>query len=227
MTLGVTGFNLDVESFAGAATHEFKKPTGTPHAGGWERGGGEGGHPPSGYRRRGLPQVRRIRDAPPSSDRNRHLTALLRGQLQTTRGSHGKLGDLADHAGQAAIFQALLHGAEDCRFVTGLGEDHALGRQAGLGQGRREEIALAQAPEHWSVGARENTGREARGGGAVQGALRAASDLVQRAHRQPMARQTPIDRVHAERQDPAAGAVGQFDQANLTPKRVERGWGTM
>ncbi len=223
MTLGVTGFNLDIESFAGAASHEFKKPTGTPHAGGWERGGGEGGHPPSGYRRRGLAQIRRIRDAPPSSDRNRHLTALLSSQLQTTRGSHGKLGDLADNAGQAAIFQALLHGAENRRFVAGLGEDHALGRQAGLGQGRREEIALAQAPEHWSVGARENTGREARRSGAVQRALRAAGDLMQRAHRQPMSRETLIDRAHTERQDPAAGAVGQLDQADLTSKRVERG----
>jgi hypothetical protein len=42
MTLGVTGFNLDVESFAGAATQQFKEPAGTTHASGWKRRGGEG-----------------------------------------------------------------------------------------------------------------------------------------------------------------------------------------
>jgi len=43
---------------------------------------------------------------------------------------------------------------------------------------------------------------------------------MQRAHRQPMSRETLIDRAHAERQDSAAGAVGQLDQADLTSKRV-------
>src|SRR4051812_21252823 len=38
MTLGVTGFNLDVEGFTGTATNELKEPAGATHAGGWKGG---------------------------------------------------------------------------------------------------------------------------------------------------------------------------------------------
>ncbi len=227
MTLGVTGFNLDIERLATAATHKLKKPTGSAHAGGWKGRGGEGRNPPPGGRRCRLPKVRRISGAPPSSDRDGHLPAFLGGQLQAPRGRHRELGDLADHAGQAAIFKTLFHGAQDRGLVAGLGEDHALGRQASLSQSWREEIALPQTPQHRSISARQDTGREACCGGAMKGAFSPAGHLMQRAHRQALAGQTLVDRADAERQHPTAGAACQFDKANLTSKRVKRGGGAV
>ncbi|OYW30630.1 MAG: hypothetical protein B7Z44_00360 [Caulobacter sp. 12-67-6] len=82
---------------------------------------------------------------------------------------------------------------------------------------------MAQAPEHRAIGARENARREACRGRAVQGALRAAGDLMQRAHRQTLTGKAIVDGRHAERQHTAAGAVCQLDQADLTSERVQRG----
>ena len=142
MTLGVTGFNLEVKSFASAATEEFEEPARTTDAGGGEGRRGQGRNPPARGRRRGLAQIGGVGDPAPSSDSDSHLTALLGRQLQSTRRGHRKLGDFADHPCQAAMAQAFLHGGQDARLVARLGEEHALRRQTDLSQGRREEIAL-------------------------------------------------------------------------------------
>ena len=151
MTLGVTGFNLDVESFASAATHEFQEPAGPADAGGWQGGGGESRHSPPGGGRRRLTKIGRIGDPSPSSDGDRHLAALLGRELKTAGRCHRQFGDLADHAGQTAILQPLLHRPQDGRLVAGFGEDDALGGQTRLRQGRREEIALTKTPEHRAI----------------------------------------------------------------------------
>jgi hypothetical protein len=136
-----------------------------------------------------------------------------------------QLADLADHPGQARPAQAFLHRRQDPGLVAGLGEDHPLGRQADLGQGRGEKIALAQAPQHIALGAGQQARREARGRGAVQRAVGPAGHLVQRAKRQTPARQPGVQGRYAERQHRARRAVLGFEGADLTAKRVERGGG--
>ncbi|PZR31708.1 MAG: hypothetical protein DI526_18775 [Caulobacter segnis] len=106
--------------------------------------------------------------------------------MQSTRGGHRELGDLTDHAGQTAILQTLFHGPQDRRLIAGLGEDHTLGRQTRLRQRRGEKIALSKTPEHGAIRPREDPGREACCGGAMQRPLGPAGDLMQRAHRQTL-----------------------------------------
>ena len=80
------------------------------------------------------------------------------------------------------------------------------GTQAGLGQGRREQILPGDAPQHLALGPRRDAGGEQRRGRAVDRAVAAAGDLMQRAERQSASRQTPVDSLDSERQDdPAMG----------------------
>ncbi len=80
--------------------------------------------------------------------------------------------------------QTFLYTGQDGFIVPGLDIDHTVWREAGLGQRRSEEVGTREAPQHFAFGARGDSGRKEGGGGAVDGAVTAAGDLVQRAQRQ-------------------------------------------
>jgi len=65
------------------------------------------------------------------------------------------------------------------------------------------------------VRARQNAGRKKGGGCAVQGAVRAACDLVKGSQGQPAARQALVDLGHAKGQNPARYPVSGLDPADL------------
>ena len=85
-------------------------------------------------------------------------------------------------------------------LIAGLDIDDAVGQETGLGEGGREEILPRDAPQHLAPCARGDAGGEQRRGRAVDGAIAAAGDLMQRAERQTASRQMPVDRLDTERQ---------------------------
>lgn len=81
--------------------------------------------------------------------------------------------------------QAFLHAREHGLVVAGLDIDHPVGDQPGLGDGRREQVGPCDAPEDLAFRpcgdacAKEGRSR------AVNRAIAAAGDFMQRAERQP------------------------------------------
>src|SRR3546814_10576380 len=95
--------------------------------------------------------------------------------------------ELSNDGSQAAMAQTFLDTGQDGRVVPRLDIDHTVWRKAGLGQRRSKEVGTCEAPQHLALGARGNPGGEERGGRAVDRAVTAARDLVQRAERQAFA----------------------------------------
>ena len=75
------------------------------------------------------------------------------------------------------------------------------------------------------MGARQNAGGEQGRRRAVQGAIGSARDLVQRAQRQPAARQPVVDFRHPKGQNPARNPVPGLDPADLFAQGVHLGGG--
>ena len=132
-----------------------------------------------------------------AEDEGRDAGSLGR-ELQPLRRRGRILADLADDAGKPGVAQAFLHREQDVGVAARLDMDHAVGMQAGEVERRREQVAPPQAPEHRAFDPREDAGEEDRRAGVV-GEVGAAGYLVQRAGRDPAARQARIERVDAER----------------------------
>ena len=79
--------------------------------------------------------------------------------------------------------------------------------EPGLRERRREQVLARDAPEHLAAGAGGDPGGKQRRGRAVDRAIAAAGDLMQRAERQSASRQMPVDLLDAEgqHQSPACG----------------------
>ena len=109
------------------------------------------------------------------------------GELEAPRGGHRQARDFGHHGAQAAVPQPLFKAGEDGLLVAALEIDDAVGFQAGLRERRGEKVRAGDAPEHFAARARGDPGGEERGGGAVDGAVAPAGDLMQRAAREPAA----------------------------------------
>ena len=79
--------------------------------------------------------------------------------------------------------QSLLKAREHRWFVTRFHVDDAIGQEAGLGDGRREEVLPRDAPQDLASCARGDSRGEQRSCRAVDRAIAAAGDLVQGAER--------------------------------------------
>jgi hypothetical protein len=84
--------------------------------------------------------------------------------------------------------QSFLETGQDRLLVIRLDIDDPVGRQAGLRQGGGEEVLAGDTPEDLAAGPRRDSGGEQRRGGAIDRAVAAASDLMQRAQRQTFSR---------------------------------------
>lgn len=109
---------------------------------------------------------------------------LLGGELQPPRGCHGEARDLADHCAQSAMPDAFFHAGEDCLVVAGLDIDDAVRFEPRLRQRRGEQVGPGDAPQHLTSCARRYTAREQGCCRAIDGAVAAARDFMQRAERQ-------------------------------------------
>ena len=106
-------------------------------------------------------------------------------------------------------------------LVAGLGIDDPVGMQAGVGQGRGEQVARVTHHRTWPRRAGGDAGGEQRRGGAVNGAIAAAGDFVERAQRQASLRQARVNLTDAERHDAAIRAARMFDAGDPGAQIVE------
>lgn len=107
--------------------------------------------------------------------------------------------------------QSFLEAGEHGCFVARFDIDDAIGVEAGLCERWRKKVGLGDAPEHLAFGASEDARGEQGCGCAIDDALRAAGDFVQRSTGQTSAGQPRIDCVDPERQHAVVAAIGAFD----------------
>jgi hypothetical protein len=98
---------------------------------------------------------------------------------------HGQAGDLRDRGTQPAMPQPFFHAGEHGLVVAGLEIDHPVRSEAGLCQGRREQVGARDAPQHLAARAGGDPAGEQRGCGAIDRAVATTGDLVQGTQRQP------------------------------------------
>ena len=185
------------------------------------------GDPPAGERRRREAKRIHVRLAPAPQHQGR-AASFLGGELEPAGRSHCQPSHLADHGGEAAVARALLHHRKHLLVIAAFGVEQAIGRQPGLSETGREQIAAGQRPEHLAGlppgdgEARGEGGDEQGRGGLVIGRKRRRRDLVQPPG-QSAARQPFVHFRYVERQarPPVSGETGAFDPAHLLPQGGE------
>ena len=80
--------------------------------------------------------------------------------------------------------QPFFKASEDGLLVAALEIDDAVGVQPSLRERRRKQVQPGETPEHLAARAGGDPRREKRGGRAINRAVAAAGDLMQRAKRQ-------------------------------------------
>lgn len=81
----------------------------------------------------------------------------------------------------------LLHAGKDVFVVISLDVDDPVGLQTDLSKGRREEICLRNAPQHFALGTGGDAGAEQCGCRAIDRSVSASGDFVQGTHCQTAA----------------------------------------
>lgn len=117
--------------------------------------------------------------------------------------------------------QALLHAGEYGLVVPRLYIDHSIREQAGLRDGRREEVSFRVTPQDLPPCPGGDSRTEKRRCCAVDGAVPSAGDLVQRAERQPSAGKPGIDCHEAKRQHMSFPRAASLDALDLRAQRIE------
>ncbi|KEQ52188.1 hypothetical protein BV95_03526 [Sphingobium chlorophenolicum] len=77
--------------------------------------------------------------------------------------------------------QSFLHAGEHGLVVAGFEVDHAIACEACLGNGGRKQVGASDAPKDFALGAGGKACAERRSSCAIDGAVTAAGDFMQRA----------------------------------------------
>jgi len=155
--------------------------------------------PPAAHRRRWRGK-RILPAAAPAPKHQGHDRAVLGGELEPAGGGHAGAAYLADDRGQAAVAKPFLHHRKAVFIAAAFGINQSAGGQASLGQGRSEQVAAADHPQHVAAGAGSDSGREQGRRGIVIGAACPSSQLVDRGDGEAATRQPAIDFVDPERE---------------------------
>ena len=161
----------------------------------------------------------------PAAQRDADAARAFGGKLQPARRGHRQPGDLADDRAGPAMAQPLLETGQNALVVARLDIDHPVGQQPGLGEGRGEQVRPGDAPEHLAAGARGDAGGEQCRRRAIERAIAAAGDLVQRAAREPSARQPAVQRGDAEGQHRLDAPTLALDGIDLGAQGRDGGFG--
>lgn len=177
--------------------------------------------------------MHRIVERLATGDQYGHHPGLFGGKLQPPGGDEADAaGGFADHCGKPAMAQPFLHHRE--HVLPCLGEDQPIGPQANSGETGREQIGLAQHPQHRTIEPGEKAGNEQRGRGAVFGIRADGRCLVQGMTGQPPARQRDVDRGDMQgnmlgrwqagpNRFVEPGAMMAFETGDAFPHRGNRG----
>jgi hypothetical protein len=99
------------------------------------------------------------------------------------------------------VAQPLLEAGQHGFIVSRLDIDYPVGRQPCLGNGWGKEILPNNTPQNLTLGPGNDARREQSRGSAIDRAIAAAGNLMQRAHGQATARQTQIHRRQTKGQN--------------------------
>jgi hypothetical protein len=150
---------------------------------------------------------------PPPPDGDADRAGGFRCELQPPRRRHRQTRDFGDHGAQSLAAQSFFKAGQHSLVVAAFDVDHARRRQARLGNRRREQIGASHTPQHLAPRSRSDTGSEQRRSGAMNRAIAAAGDFVQRPERKTAVGKNPVDRIKAEREHvpPAARTLETLD----------------
>lgn len=161
-----------------------------------------------------------------AAERQRQGAGFLGGELQPAARGQGQPGDLADHGGEPAMAQPLLHHQQHRPVVPGLGSNlginHPVGVQADAGEARSEQVGSRQRPQHRPIEPCRDAGGEQHRRRLVGGPLPTGRDLVQGAERQPALGQGLVEGIQAERQHAAAVPLLPCLQVADAPAKVAK-----
>ena len=121
--------------------------------------------------------------------------------------------------------QTFLETGEEGFLVARLDINHAIGPEAGLGDGRSEEVLAGDAPQDFAARPGGDPSGKQRGGRAVDHPIAAASDLMQRAEREAASRQAPVDLFDTEGKCRATARRTAFEALNALSKLGDDGTG--
>ena len=166
---------------AAALAGELDPPAGAADPGNGQRRGGRAGDPPAGdgggRRASGSSPLRRQRRSIKAG-----VPPLLGGELEPAGGGHAGAADLADHRGEAAMAQPLLHHRQHFLVAAAFGIEQPVRRRP-AGEAGREQVAAGRAPTAPFPppfrSARGERGGEQGRGGLVAGAGALGRRLVQ------------------------------------------------
>jgi len=135
----------------------------------------------------------------------------FRGELQPAARHCRKRPDLADHGEDAGSAQPLFHRPQDLRIARRPDQHDAPGIEPVRSKSWPVKIRASKAPQHQApshsggrAGVEPPEDGRGKGGGerAIFFIAACSKDFVQGASREAAARQYPVDRRDAERQDP-------------------------
>lgn len=162
---------------------------------------------------------------PPSAQGDADRAGLLCTKLEPPRGRHVEACDFANDGAEAAVAQAFLDTGEHGLVVARLDIDDAVGCKAGLSERRCEKIWSGDNPEDFASGAGRDPSRKKRRRCAVDRAVTAAGDFVQRAERQAPARESRVHLGDSERKYRFHAPASAFDLLDLRAQRLDGGLG--
>ena len=144
-------------------------------------------------------------------------SAALAGELQAPPGGFRHNADFAEHGGEHAAAQPLLHRPEDVAIPPAARQDKMLGCEPVGGEAGRIEVVGGQAPEDGTAATPRQAAKDAGGEGGGETAILLVppgpQHLVQTGEHEPAAGQDGIHLRHAEGQ--ASGrAAAAFDGAD-------------
>lgn len=148
---------------------------------------------PSGGGCRGLAEIGGFGLSTPAAQDETDRAATLGTKLQPPGGSHIEPRNFTDHSAEAAMAQSFLDAGQYGIVIASLNVDHAVGREAGLSQGRGEQIRSGNDPENLAIRPCCDAGRKERCSRAIDSAVTAACDFVERAKGEAAARQPRVD----------------------------------
>lgn len=120
---------------------------------------------------------------PPAANRDADRAGSFGGEVKAPGCRHRQPRHFGDDGAKTAMTQAFLETGQQRLVVTGFDIDDAAGKQAGLRQGRGEQILSRHAPQHLALGASRDSGGEQCCRRAVDRTVAATRHLMERAKR--------------------------------------------
>lgn len=110
--------------------------------------------------------------------------------------------------------QTFLEAGEQGFVVTGFDIDHSVGVKSDLGDCRRKQILARHAPQHLALRSGRNTRRKKRCGGAIDDAVAAAGNFMERAKSHTAPWQMAVDGSDAEGEHRSFARIAAFETRN-------------